>query len=191
MPQYSLGLYEKAMPDGLSFREMLELTKRTGFDRLELSIDESDMRLARLDWTSDQVRGLKCMMDDSSILIRTMCLSGHRKYPLGSHDPVIRERSLEIMRKAVGLAAELGIAIIQLAGYDVYYETGDEETRAWFAQNLAISTEMAAKARVNMQEIQQITTQTTEGTRLTSQSIGQLSALAEELRASVAGFKVN
>ena len=49
MPQYSLGLYEKAMPDGLSFREMLELTKRTGFDRLELSIDESDMRLARLD----------------------------------------------------------------------------------------------------------------------------------------------
>lgn len=148
MPQYSLGLYEKAMPDGLSFREMLELTKRTGFDRLELSIDESDMRLARLDWTSDQVRGLKCMMDDSSILIRTMCLSGHRKYPLGSHDPVIRERSLEIMRKAVGLAAELGIAIIQLAGYDVYYETGDEETRAWFAQNLAISTEMAAKAGV-------------------------------------------
>ena len=78
MPQYSLGLYEKAMPDGLSFREMLELTKRTGFDRLELSIDESDMRLARLDWTSDQVRALKCMMDDSSILIRTMCLSGHR-----------------------------------------------------------------------------------------------------------------
>ena len=148
MPQYSLGLYEKAMPDGLSVREMLELTKRTGFDRLELSIDESDMRLARLDWTSDQVRGLKCMMDDSSILIRTMCLSGHRKYPLGSHDPVIRERSLEIMRKAVGLAAELGIAIIQLAGYDVYYETGDEETRAWFAQNLAISTEMAAKAGV-------------------------------------------
>lgn len=148
MPQYSLGLYEKAMPDGLSFREMLELTKRTGFDRLELSIDESDMRLARLDWTSDQVRALKCMMDDSSILIRTMCLSGHRKYPLGSHDPAIRERSLEIMRKAVGLAAELGIAIIQLAGYDVYYETGDEETRARFAQNLAISTEMAAKAGV-------------------------------------------
>ena len=59
------------------------------------------------------------------------------------------------------------------------------------SQSTAAQTEMAAKARVNMQEIQQITTQTTEGTRLTSQSIGQLSALAEELRASVAGFKVN
>jgi predicted hexulose-6-phosphate isomerase len=148
MPQYSLGLYEKAMPDGLSFREMLDLTARTGFDRLELSVDESDMRLARLDWESGQVHDLKRQMDDSGVLIRTMCLSGHRKYPLGSHDPAVRERSLEIMRKAVGLAAELGIAIIQLAGYDVYYETGDEDTRAWFAENLAVSTEIAAKAGV-------------------------------------------
>ncbi len=148
MPQYSLGLYEKAMPDGLSFREMLDLTARTGFDRLELSVDESDMRLARLDWESGQVHDLKRQMDDSGVLIRTMCLSGHRKYPLGSHDPAVRERSLEIMRKAVGLAAELGIAIIQLAGYDVYYETGDEDTRAWFAENLAISTKIAAKAGV-------------------------------------------
>lgn len=148
MPQYSLGLYEKAMPDGLSFREMLDLTARTGFDRLELSVDESDMRLARLDWESGQVHDLKRQMDDSGVLIRTMCLSGHRKYPLGSHDPAVRERSLEIMRKAVGLAAELGIAIIQLAGYDVYYETGDEDTRAWFSENLAVSTEIAAKAGV-------------------------------------------
>ncbi len=148
MAEYSLGLYEKAMPDGLSFREMLDLTARTGFDRLELSVDESDLRLERLDWQSSQVHNLKRMMDDSDVLIRTMCLSGHRKYPLGSHDPAIRERSLEIMGKALGLAAELGIAIIQLAGYDVYYESGDADTRAWFAENLAISTEMAAKAGV-------------------------------------------
>lgn len=59
------------------------------------------------------------------------------------------------------------------------------------SQSTAAQTEMAAKARNNMQDIQQVTTQTTEGTRLTSQSIGQLTALAEELRASVAGFKVN
>lgn len=136
------------MPDGLSFQEMLELTARTGFDRLELSVDESDMRLARLDWQSGQVHDLKRQTDDSGVLIRTMCLSGHRKYPLGSHDSAIRERSLEIMRKAVNLAAELGIAIIQLAGYDVYYETGDADTCAWFAENLAISTEIAAKAGV-------------------------------------------
>ncbi len=59
------------------------------------------------------------------------------------------------------------------------------------SKSTAAQTEMAAKARANMTEIQQITTQTTEGTRLTAQSIGQLTALAEELRASVAGFKVS
>lgn len=148
MAEYSLGLYEKAMPDGLSFREMLAMTARTGFDRLELSVDETDARLARLDWRSGQVHELKRMMDDSGVLIRTMCLSGHRKYPLGSHNPDIRARSLQIMRKAVDLAAQLGIAIIQLAGYDVYYETGDDDTRAWFSENLAKATEMAAESGV-------------------------------------------
>lgn len=58
------------------------------------------------------------------------------------------------------------------------------------SSSTAAQIEIAAKARNNMQDIQQITTQTTEGTRQTSQSIGQLTALAEELRASVAGFKV-
>ncbi len=52
------------------------------------------------------------------------------------------------MRKAVGLTAELGIAIIQLAEYDLYYEPGDAETQAWFAENLAVSTGMAARAGI-------------------------------------------
>ena len=59
------------------------------------------------------------------------------------------------------------------------------------SSSTAAQTEMAARARNNMQDIQTITTQTTEGTRVTAQSIGQLTALAEELSASVAGFKVS
>jgi twitching motility protein PilJ len=38
--------------------------------------------------------------------------------------------------------------------------------------------------------IQEITTQTTQGTKLTAESVGQLNSLAEELRDSVAGFKL-
>ena len=45
-PNYSLALYEKAMPSGLGFGRMLECAAQTGFDRLEISIDESDARLA-------------------------------------------------------------------------------------------------------------------------------------------------
>jgi len=51
-------------------------------------------------------------------------------------------------------------------------------------------TESATTVANNMQMIQEITTQTTEGTQLTADSVGQLTALAEELRDSVAGFKL-
>ena len=79
------------------------------------------------------------MMDDTGVPIKTMCLSGHRRFPLGSHETKIRERSMEIMKKAVDLSAALGIAIIQLAGYDVYYEAGDASTVAYFEENLALN----------------------------------------------------
>jgi L-ribulose-5-phosphate 3-epimerase len=55
---------------------------------------------------------------------------------------------MEIMEKAIQLAADLGIRTIQLAGYDVYYEPGSEQTRALFAQNLQKSVDMAAAAGV-------------------------------------------
>ncbi len=53
-----------------------------------------------------------------------MCLSGHRKYPLGSHDKEIQKKSLEIMKKAIDFAADLGVRIIQLAGYTSIMKTG-------------------------------------------------------------------
>lgn len=77
-----------------------------------------------------------------------MCLSGHRKYPFGAHNAAVRARSLEIMKKAVDFAAEVGVSVIQLAGYDVYYEPGDTQTRAWFAESLQKAVGLAAAAGV-------------------------------------------
>ena len=51
---YRLGLYEKAMPDFESWEEKLLLTCETGFDWLEISIDETDKKLSRLDWNKAQ-----------------------------------------------------------------------------------------------------------------------------------------
>ena len=144
MKSYSLGLYEKAMPNWLSLPEKLELTARCGFDRMEISVDETDAKLARLDYTEKQMLALARVSQDAGVPISTMCLSGHRKYPFGSHDPAIVARSLEIMEKALVLGSAIGVKIIQLAGYDVYYEDHDEGTRARFRENLEKATEMAA-----------------------------------------------
>jgi len=148
MRDYVLGLYEKSMPDTLEIREKLIAAREGGFDFLELSIDETDKKLARLDWTPEERVDVLRAMEETGTPIRSICLSGHRKYPLGHPDPAVRERSLQIMEGAIRLACDLGIRIIQLAGYDVYYEAGTAETRAAFGQNLRRSAEMAAREGV-------------------------------------------
>ena len=145
MNKYLLGLYEKSMPNELTWAEKLQAAKVAGFDYVEMSIDETDAKLARLDMTDGEVDEIRAAMRTTNLPFRSICLSGHRKYPLGSHDPEVRERSLKIMGKAITLAARLGIRTIQLAGYDVYYENGDDQTRADFVTNLKLSAEMAAR----------------------------------------------
>ena len=39
--QYSLGLYEKAMPAELTWKEKLEAAKAAGYDFVEISVDEN------------------------------------------------------------------------------------------------------------------------------------------------------
>lgn len=145
---YLLGMYEKAVPASLSWRERLEVARESGFDYVEISIDESDAKLARLEWTSDERHELVRLQQETEMPIRSMCLSGHRKYPFGASDPAVRERSLQIMQQAIELACDLGVRTIQLAGYDVYYEEGTEQTRADFETNLGLAVEMAAREGV-------------------------------------------
>ncbi|MDX5064868.1 xylulose 5-phosphate 3-epimerase, partial [Lactobacillus crispatus] len=40
----SLGIYEKALPQDLSWKEKFNLVKKLGFNFLEFSVDESDAR---------------------------------------------------------------------------------------------------------------------------------------------------
>ena len=150
MKKYAIGLYEKAMPPTLSWREKLAFAKEAGYDFVEISIDEKDEKLARLDWTEAERLELIKTMREVGLPIRSMCLSGHRKYPLGAPDPAVRARGMEIMEKAILLADDLGIRIIQLAGYDVYYEESSAQTKAWFLENLKKATEMAAVRGITM-----------------------------------------
>ena len=150
MKPYTIGLYEKAMPGNLSWREKMLAAKEAGYDFIEISIDETDEKLGRLEMSGEERLGLVVLMHGIGIPIRTMCLSGHRKYPIGSSDPEVRSKGMEIMEKAIILAEDLGIRIIQLAGYDVYYEKRDSNTRRLFMHNLKKAAEMAAARGIMM-----------------------------------------
>jgi twitching motility protein PilJ len=53
-----------------------------------------------------------------------------------------------------------------------------------------VQADMAGEVTNAMQDILQVTVQTTEGTRMTAHSVAQLTKLASDLRGSVAGFKL-
>lgn len=144
----ALGVYEKALPPNLSWVEKFELAKKLGFSYIELSIDESDARLDRLDWDMKTLREISDAMDKTDIRIQSLCLSAHRRYPLGSLDANTRHHALIILKKAVKIASLLGIRTIQLAGYDVYYEEKSELTREYFISNLKKCVEIAASQQV-------------------------------------------
>lgn len=147
---YKLSVYEKAMPGHIGWKEKLTAAKEAGYDGVELSVDESDERLSRLDWSAVQRLDLLRASRETGVRLPSLCLSGHRRYPLGSRDPETVRRGMAILEKAVRLAGDLGIRLIQLAGYDVYYEPSAPDTAARFAENLQHAVSIAAADGVTL-----------------------------------------
>lgn len=143
-----LGLYEKALPQDMNWSDKLACVKRLGFDFIEISVDESDDKLQRLYWDKGQRRELLKAIAQYEMPLMSMCFSGHRKYPLGSRSADVRAKSLNLMQRAIQLAGDLGIRVIQLAGYDVYYELSGSDTQQFFLEGLKKAAEMAERCQV-------------------------------------------
>lgn len=140
---YRIGVYEKAFPTELTWEERLTCAKEAGFDYLEMSVDETDMRMSRVDWTDEQIAELLEVQRKVGLPIETICFSAQRKYPLGSKK--WESEAKELLRKGVLFAKKMGIRIIQTQGYDVYYEeTSDETTRERYYRNLEEGAMFAA-----------------------------------------------
>lgn len=131
-----IGLYEKAMPAFFTWEERLAYTKCAGFDFLEMSVDETDERLSRVYSAGQATEEINEAIKKTGIPILSMCLSGNRRFPIGSKDKEIREKGIELIKGAILLAVEVGIRIIQLAGYDEYYNESDQVTQDLFYDSL-------------------------------------------------------
>jgi len=143
-----VGIYEKALPAELSWEQRLETASSAGYDFVEISIDESEERLARLNWSSSERAFLRKAINNTGTQVLTMGVSGLRKFPLGSASRDIREKAVEIFFKAIELASDIGVKIIQVIGYDVFYETSDESTQLWFLEGLRKGAQRAGEVGV-------------------------------------------
>ena len=145
-----LGIYEKAFPKESDWDLRSDMARSIGFDFIELSIDESDERLARLDWEMHTCRRFLQVTRSHEISVPTMCLSASRRFPLGSSDPEVRRQGSAILGKAIQLAARLEISVVQVAGYDVYGEPRYAGSMDRFMQNLDTALRDAERANVTL-----------------------------------------
>lgn len=143
-----LGLYEKALPTDSSWDGKLTTTGQAGFDFLEISIDESDQRIARLDWPRPQRQELAAQAIDHNVPIRSLALSAHRRFPLGSPDHDTRSTALSIMEQSIDFSLDMGIRIILLSGCDVYYEESTPRTKDLLLRSLETAVNWAEQAQV-------------------------------------------
>jgi predicted hexulose-6-phosphate isomerase len=143
------GLYEKSLPDSLDWEERLICTRDAGYSFMELSIDETDERISRLDWDITKKIELRDISEKTGIPFISMCLSANRRFPIGSSYPDIQKKGLEIIISAIYFAFQTGIRIIQVAGYDVIDgEKSTDISRKTFGINLGKCLKLASSLGV-------------------------------------------
>lgn len=148
LDRHLFGLYEKALDPADDWPTRLKKTQELGFDFMELSIDETDERLERLYWPTERWEYLRRVCTQTGVPLQSMCLSAHRRFPFGSADPIKRAKAYEIMERAITFSVALGIRVIQLAGYDVYYEPSTPESVRRFREGLVWSVREAGRRQV-------------------------------------------
>ncbi|PLS32123.1 L-xylulose 5-phosphate 3-epimerase [Bifidobacterium margollesii] len=148
MRSISLGIYEKALTPTQDWGERFAQVNRLGFDFMDISIDERDERLSRLFMEPDDVRAIGSEAVRNGVMIGGVCLSAHRRYALGSPDPVKAAKGREILFRSIDFAKAVGSSLVQLAGYYTFYEPHDHGCRERFLDNLRDGVRYAARQGV-------------------------------------------
>ena len=144
------GIYEKALKPQ-RFEQMFEDALVCGYKTFELSLDSTDERLDRLNWGRAECAEVWAAAQRTGMKLLTACLSGNKRFPLGSSDPVIASSGLAVVQKAIELCGTLGIRVIQISGFDVFdREPSTEQTRRRFCNNLERCVRMAERACVTL-----------------------------------------
>ncbi len=140
-----LGVYEKALAFTGSWDDFFASAVQGGFAFVDLSIDETPERLTRLDWTSTERAQVRSSADRHNVSLGGLCLSVHRKIAPGSADPQVRQAAMDVLYKSIDLCKDLGIPVLQLAGYYAFYEQPEPGARDRYVEVLRAGARYAAQ----------------------------------------------
>ena len=143
-----LGIYEKALRWTGSFDDLFSQVNEGGFSFVDLSVDETPDREARLTWSQEDRLAVRESARRNGVQIGGLCLSVHRRIAPGSNDPTMRARAVEVLFSGIDLCADLGIPLLQLAGYYAYYEDAPDDARDGYVDCLRKGAGYAARKGV-------------------------------------------
>lgn len=136
------------MRNSLDWREKLTCAKECGYDFVEITIDASEEKIARVYSSKEERLELVKTMFEVGLPIRSMSVSALTKFALGDPDDTKRNRGAEILEKSIELAADLGVRVVMVPGYDIYYGESTLETKRLFLENIRKAAEQAAASGV-------------------------------------------
>ena len=143
-----IGIYEKSLPVDVNWSVKLAKAADAGFNFIEIAIDESQELLNRLTLPLQKRIELRNAAANSGVPIYSLVLSAHRKYAFGSSSIKTRQKAKEIMKKAIDFALDIGVRVIQIAGYYVFYEKPTDSAEKWFLEGLHQGVELATQAGI-------------------------------------------
>ena len=146
MSGVELGIYEKALQWNGSWDDLFAQAARGGFAFVDISVDETPEREARLAWTPAQRAAVREAAERSGVALGGPGPPAHRRIAPGTSDPAMRARAREVLVEGIDLCVDLHIPVLQLAGYFAYYEEQpDANARQWYVDCLRYGTEYAAR----------------------------------------------
>lgn len=143
-----LGVYEKALRSTDDWDDLFCQVREAGFGSVDLSVDESAERFARLAWRASQRHAVRQAALRQGVRLGGLCLSVHRRIAPGSSDPAQQARAWEVLRQGIGLCADLGIPLLQLAGYFAHYEPASTGARRRYVESLRWGAHWASRRGV-------------------------------------------
>ena len=106
---------DNMIPKSWSFEQGLELTKKAGYDGVELWL--GDVPWFQMNTSDAQVRDLQRKVENAGLVVSNVSTGLHWTYAISARDPKVREQGIRIVERQVETAQLLGTdAILMVPG---------------------------------------------------------------------------
>lgn len=127
-----IGVNRWTLPSHLSLSESFQKAKQAGFESMEINLAEEGE--LHLNIGEAEVKAIVQSAEAAGIELSSLSTGLGWKYPLGSPDPAIRTKAVDVVRKSLQVAKWMGVDTILVvpgrvtaeAAYDAVYQWSQE-----------------------------------------------------------------